>query len=47
MTKAQPLDPSLKPFWYEGADGEQRWRSEYRTAPIRLWAVCTSPDHKP
>ncbi|WBO69755.1 hypothetical protein [Streptomyces camelliae] len=41
------LDPSLKPSWYEGADGEQRWRSEYSTAPIRLWATCTVPDHTP
>ncbi|MDF6046424.1 hypothetical protein LRD69_30755 [Streptomyces sp. JH14] len=41
------LDLSLKPSWYEGADGEQRWRNDYRTAPIRLWAVCTAPDHKP
>ncbi|MDX3354808.1 hypothetical protein PV703_16150 [Streptomyces sp. ME01-24h] len=41
------LDLSLKPSWYEGADGEQRWRGEYRTAPIRLWAVCTVQGHKP
>jgi hypothetical protein len=41
------LDPSLKPSWYEGVDGEQSWRDGYRTSPIRLWAVCTAPDHKP
>ncbi|MFJ4008027.1 hypothetical protein ACIPWL_31935 [Streptomyces sp. NPDC090023] len=41
------LDPSLRPFWYEGDDQEQRWRNEYRTAPIRLWAECTALGHKP
>jgi hypothetical protein len=41
------LDPSLRPSWYQGDDREQRWRDEYRTAPIRLWAECTVPGHKP
>ncbi|MDF3300067.1 hypothetical protein [Streptomyces tropicalis] len=41
------VDPSLKPSWYDGVDGEQRWRDRYRTSPIRLWAVCTTPDRDP
>jgi hypothetical protein len=41
------LDLTRKPSWYEDAAGEQRWRNEYRTAPIRLWAECTAPGHKP
>ncbi|MEU8984568.1 hypothetical protein [Streptomyces sp. NPDC048309] len=41
------LDPSLRPSWYPGDDREQRWRDEYRTSPIRLWAECTAPGHKP
>lgn len=41
------VDPSPRPSWYEGTDGEQRWRDRYRTSPVRLWAVCTTPDHTP
>ncbi|MEY2247249.1 hypothetical protein AB8A21_30640 [Streptomyces sp. BF23-18] len=41
------VDPSPRPSWYEGTDGEQRWRDRYRTSPIRLWAVCTAPEHEP
>ncbi|MFF8431096.1 hypothetical protein ACF07Y_39370 [Streptomyces sp. NPDC016566] len=41
------VDPSPRPSWYEGADGEQRWRDRYRTSPIRLWAVCTAPSRAP
>lgn len=38
---------SPKPSWYQDALGEQRWRDEFRTEPIRLWAHCTAPGHKP
>ncbi|MFJ9667772.1 hypothetical protein ACIRPP_24675 [Streptomyces sp. NPDC101219] len=41
------VDPSPLPSWHEGSDGEQGWRDRYRTSPIRLWATCTVPDHKP
>ncbi|MFF8789250.1 hypothetical protein [Streptomyces sp. NPDC015125] len=41
------VDPSLRPSWFEGSDGEQRWRDQYRTARIRLWADCEAPGHKP
>ncbi|MEU5765987.1 hypothetical protein ABZ782_08710 [Streptomyces asoensis] len=41
------IDPSLRPTWYEGPDGERRWRDEYRTARMRLWAECQAPGHKP
>ncbi|WP_331724202.1 hypothetical protein OG416_35410 (plasmid) [Streptomyces longwoodensis] len=41
------VDPSPRPSWYDDSDGEERWRDRYRTSPIRLWADCTAPDHKP
>jgi len=41
------VDPSPKPSWYEGHEGERQWREAYRAAPIRLWALCASPGHKP
>lgn len=41
------VDPSPRPSWYEGANGEQRWRDRYSTSPIRLWAICTVSGHKP
>lgn len=41
------VDPSPRPSWYEGVDGEQGWRDRYRASPIRLWTTCTVPDHKP
>ncbi|GAA1252308.1 hypothetical protein [Streptomyces aureus] len=41
------VDPSVKPSWYEGVAGEERWRHQYRTARIRLWAACEVPGHKP
>jgi hypothetical protein len=41
------VDPSPRPSWYDDSDGEQRWRDRYRTSPIRLWATCTDPEHKP
>lgn len=41
------VDPSPRPSWHEGTDGEQRWRDRYRTSPVRLWAVCIAPDHAP
>ncbi|MGW0423285.1 hypothetical protein [Streptomyces sp. NPDC003015] len=41
------VEPSTRPSWYNDADGEQRWREEYRTEPIRLWALCTASGHKP
>lgn len=41
------VDPSLKPSWYEGAEGENRWRQQWRNARIRLWADCEAPGHKP
>ncbi|MFF0698420.1 hypothetical protein ACFYU4_38020 [Streptomyces tendae] len=40
-------DPTLRPDWYEGVDGEQRWRQQYRDERMRLWAVCTAEGHKP
>ncbi|MEU2624643.1 hypothetical protein ABZ642_42145 [Streptomyces sp. NPDC007157] len=41
------LDPSVKPAWYEGADGEERWRRQYQDATIRLWADCEAEGHRP
>ncbi|OVZ99496.1 hypothetical protein B9W64_37515 [Streptomyces sp. CS159] len=41
------VDPSMRPSWYEGTAGEQRWRDQYRTARIRLWADCEAEGHKP
>ncbi|MEG3627571.1 hypothetical protein [Streptomyces poriticola] len=40
-------EPTLRPSWYEGADGEQRWREQYRDSPMRLWAVCEADGHRP
>ncbi|CAL9326798.1 hypothetical protein [Streptomyces sp. SudanB91_2054] len=40
-------DPSVRPSWYEGVDGEQRWRQQYRDGRMRLWATCTAEGHKP
>ncbi|GAA3311639.1 hypothetical protein [Streptomyces cinereospinus] len=40
-------DPTLRPTWYEGADGEQRWREQCRDAPVRLWTVCEADGHRP
>ncbi|MFI9446368.1 MULTISPECIES: hypothetical protein [Streptomyces] len=40
-------DPSVRPDCYEDAEGEQRWRQQYRGARIRLWATCTAEGHKP
>ncbi|WP_411147349.1 hypothetical protein [Streptomyces sp. A30] len=41
------IDPTLTPTWFEGPTGEQRWREQYRTSPMRLWATCEAPGHKP
>ncbi|MFC1230091.1 MULTISPECIES: hypothetical protein [Streptomyces] len=41
------VDPSVRPSWYEGTEGEQRWRHQYRTTRIRLWADCEAEGHKP
>ncbi|MGW7673013.1 hypothetical protein ACWGJX_38860 [Streptomyces sp. NPDC054775] len=41
------LGPSPKPTWYEGTDGEERWRQQYQDATIRLWAYCEAEGHKP
>lgn len=41
------LDPSIKPTWYEGTEGEERWRSQYQNATLRLWADCEAEGHKP
>lgn len=41
------LDPSMKPRWYEGADGHQRWHDQYDGAPLRLWAECHAAGHQP
>ncbi|WP_146075749.1 hypothetical protein [Streptomyces sp. Ru62] len=41
------VEPSLKPSWYEGVDGDRRWREDHGNAPIRLWVLCTAPGHKP
>lgn len=41
------IDPSLRPSWYEGADGGRRWRDQYRTARFRLWADCEAEGHRP
>jgi len=46
-TTQRAIDPSLKPTWYEGPEGERRWRDEYRNASMRLWADCEAPGHKP
>ncbi|WP_217247052.1 hypothetical protein [Streptomyces sp. AC602_WCS936] len=41
------LRPSMPPPWTPGDDGERRWRIAYADAPLRLWAVCEAPGHKP
>jgi hypothetical protein len=41
------VDPTARPDWYEGADGERRWREQYEDTPMRLWAECEAPEHKP
>ncbi|MEV7289901.1 hypothetical protein AB0O01_36030 [Streptomyces sp. NPDC093252] len=41
------IDPSMRPEWYEGADGERRWRTEHEGRPLRLWATCEASGHKP
>ncbi|MGW0033023.1 hypothetical protein ACWDXD_24805 [Streptomyces sp. NPDC003314] len=43
------LDTSSVPYWYEGADGERRWRERYPTdgAKMRLWIKCEARGHKP
>jgi hypothetical protein len=41
------VEPSMRPSWYDDANGEQRWQDEYRTETIRLWALCTASGHKP
>ncbi|MEU1623140.1 hypothetical protein ABZ479_38355 [Streptomyces sp. NPDC005722] len=42
-----PLEPSLKPLWWEGELGEEAWRHRYRHARVRLRADCAAPGHKP
>lgn len=41
------VDPTMRPAWYEGVEGEERWQRQYRTATIRLWADCEAEGHKP
>lgn len=42
------VQPSLRPRWYEGADGESRWEADYRSQrPLRLWVECEAEGHKP
>ncbi|MER7952036.1 hypothetical protein ABTY59_32060 [Streptomyces sp. NPDC096079] len=42
------LDPSLAPFWYEGAEGAQRWRHDHPDSEnLRLWIDCEAKGHKP
>lgn len=41
------VDLSVKPSWYEGVQGEERWRHQWRNARIRLWADCEASGHKP
>ncbi|RZU28193.1 hypothetical protein EV284_6359 [Streptomyces sp. BK022] len=41
------IDPSPRPSWMEGVDGERRWRRDYQSAPIRLWLICEADGHKP
>jgi hypothetical protein len=35
------VDPTVRPDWYEGADGERRRREEYEEAE------CEAPEHEP
>ncbi|MFD5856019.1 hypothetical protein [Streptomyces chartreusis] len=41
------IEPSHRPTWMEGTSGEDQWRSQYRTAGMRLWADCEAEGHKP
>ncbi|MGW4086995.1 hypothetical protein ACWEGS_28585 [Streptomyces sp. NPDC004822] len=41
------VQPTLRPEWFEGPYGEDRWRSQYRTAPLRLWVDCEAEGHNP
>jgi hypothetical protein len=41
------VDPSVRPDWYEGQDGEVRWRRDYGSLPMRLWVECEAPGHRP
>ncbi|MFC8350947.1 hypothetical protein [Streptomyces sp. NPDC057280] len=42
------VQPSMRPRWYDGAEGELRWEADYRyQRPLRLWADCEAEGHKP
>jgi hypothetical protein len=41
------VSESQTPSWYDDANGYGRWRAQYRTARIRLWADCQAQGHKP
>ncbi|MEV7403308.1 hypothetical protein AB0N93_23305 [Streptomyces sp. NPDC091267] len=46
-TKEVRLEDSIRPSWYEGAEGEERWRRQYSSHPLRLWITCTSGSRRP
>jgi hypothetical protein len=46
-TRPFALDPSMRPSWFEGDQGERDWRKRYRDSPLRLWVTCTAEGHKP
>ncbi|MFZ3562775.1 hypothetical protein ACOKM5_43385 [Streptomyces sp. BH097] len=41
------VDPTLKPAWYEGVEGEQRWRDQYSNHNFRLLILCTARGFNP
>nr|WSW68687.1 hypothetical protein OG461_22185 [Streptomyces sp. NBC_00995] len=46
-TREFRLEDSARPSWYEGVDGEERWRRQYYNCPLRLWITCTSGSRRP
>lgn len=46
-TREFRLEHSARPSWYEGAEGEERWRRQYSGSPLRLWITCMSGSHRP
>ncbi|MEV3896126.1 hypothetical protein [Streptomyces anulatus] len=46
-TREFRLERSVRPSWYEGPDGEERWQRQYSRSPLRLWITCASGSHRP
>ncbi|MEU6062931.1 hypothetical protein ABZ864_00105 [Streptomyces sp. NPDC047082] len=40
------IEPTVKPTWHVDRSAEERWREQYRDAPMRLQATCSSEGHK-